>query len=203
MVLEKTVTGVTGKDTRVAVNGNDTISLGAGDDSVNAAGGADTVTLGAGKDVYILAAAGGTGTGGAGTTAASLANSHDVITDFKGAATDGDIIDGGGALLITNASATAGATVAATNAAGLVTSWATTSSSATLADKITIVEATIANGTNVLNEALLFVDSGKTYLFVSDGVAGISVGDTLIEFTGITASTGITLSTGGDIINIA
>ena len=197
--VKNTITGGSGVDTIVSVDGADTISLGAGNDTVTAAGGADTVTLGAGADTYIFAAAGTTGTGG--TTAAALANAHDVIVDYKGAATDGDIIDGG-AILITNASAAAGASVAATNAAGLVTSWATTASSATLADKITIVEATIDAGTNALNEALLFVDSGKTYLFISDGVSGIAAADMLIELTGISASTGITLS-GGDIINIA
>ncbi|PRM93880.1 hypothetical protein CJ673_07855 [Aliarcobacter cryaerophilus] len=191
--VKNTITGGTGVDKITSANGNDTINGGAGNDTINAAGGSDTVTLGAGADIYVLAAAAGTGTGG--TTAAALANSHDVITDFKGAGTDGDIIDGTGAILLSNINATVGATTAATNGFGLVTAWATTSSSATLADKITIVEATIAGGTNVLNEALLFADSGKSYLFISDGVDGIGADDILIELTGVPASTGITLAT--------
>ncbi len=138
--VKNTITGGTGKDTIVSANGNDTISLGAGDDSVNAAGGADTVTLGAGKDVYILAAAAGTGTGGA--TNAALANSHDVITDFKGAA-EGDIIDGGAAFTV-EAQAVVGP-LAIVNANGLVTGWGS-GVSTTLADKLTIVAATIEGG---------------------------------------------------------
>ena len=209
--VKNNITGGTGVDTIVSIDGDDTINGGAGNDGITAAGGADTVTLGAGTDVYTFAAAGTTGTGG--TTAAALAASHDVITDFKGSATDADTIDGGAAIVLSlggaGAATVATATVAAVNTAGLVTGWATTSASGTLAEKIAVVEATInANGTlgdatAAINQSLLFVDSGKTYLFVSDGVDGLATGDDmLIELNGITASAGVTLS-GGDISNIA
>lgn len=198
---KQSVIGGTGvDDVTVSGKGLSTITLGAGNDTITVdSGSINTITLGAGKDVVKIGATiSGT------NSAVTLAEKHTIITDFKGAATDGDTIDAGAAITLTASgnAIVATATTAAVNDKGFVTSWATTSASSTLAEKISVVEATIVADTNAANKSFLFVDSGKTYLFVSDGANGISAGDTLIEFTGITASTGITLS-GGDIINIA
>lgn len=198
---KQSVIGGTGvDDVTVSGKGLSTITLGAGNDTITVdSGSINTITLGAGKDVVKIGAT----TSGT-NSAVTLAEKHTIITDFKGAATDGDTIDAGAAITLTDSgnAIAATATTAAVNDKGFVTSWATTSASSTLAEKISVVEATIVANTNTANKSFLFVDSGKTYLFVSDGTNGISAGDTLIEFTGITASTGITLS-GGDITNIA
>ncbi|MGJ0316776.1 DUF4214 domain-containing protein [Aliarcobacter cryaerophilus] len=198
---KQSVIGGTGVD-KVTIDGKglSTITLGAGDDELTVnAGSINTITLGAGKDtIKILAPAGGATT----ITAANLAEKHTIITDFKGAATDGDIIATASATKFTVAASVAkSATTAATNADGFVTDWGT-GVSTTLADKITIAEKTIVAATNAVNKSLLFVDSGKSYLFISDGAAGISDQDTLIELTGISATTGITIDN-GNITNIA
>ena len=56
--------------------------------------------------------------------------------------------------------------------------------------------------TAVAGEAAVFVVGSDSYIFVSDGVAGLGANDQLIKLTGIVAATGITL-TAGDITAVA
>lgn len=199
---KQSVIGGTGVDAvTVSGKGASTITLGAGNDKLTVdSGSINTITLGAGKDVVTLDLATKSGT----TTAATLAEKHTIITDFKGAATDGDIIHlttGAVQQNLTAVDLSLGAVAGLTGTStGLVQNWGGVAST-TLAEKITAVNA--ATG-DTAGATLAFLHEGKTYLFTEGAtvVAGISDDDTLIELTGISASTGITI-VGGDITNIA
>lgn len=201
--VKNSVTGGTGSDVITTDDGADTIVGGAGNDTITAGGAADTMTGGAGADTFVFAVAGTTGTFGATATtavtgAAAVANGFDVIIDYSGTSKgDKDIIDAGAAIVLTTAATHAGVTV---NAAGLVTNWNTAS---TLAEKLVEAEAALqADVATTANQAIAFVDGGKTYVLISDANAGLTQGDVVIELTGLAATTGITIAS-GDITNIA
>ena len=68
----------------------------------------------------------------------------------------------------------------------------------TLAEKVTAIEAAInAGGTAADGQSAMFMDSGNTYVFISEGNDGLAAGDALIELTGFDA-TGKTLFQNGN-----
>jgi len=123
---------------------------------------------------------------------------------------NGDIITGTNStntaqqnISVTGAAVAATATGAAVNAAGLVTGNNTTAAPTTLNQAFAQVEAVVGiSGTP--GRAAVFNFGGQAYLFVSDGVAGLSNGDIAIQLTGInTLATGLTISATNNISAIA
>ena len=162
-------------DTLVGGTGTDTITGGAGADTLTGAGGADTFTYGDGD---------------------SKSAAMDVIVDYT---TTTDIIDDGGTItLAANTDASGEATV---SAAGLVTGYNGASTAYdTFAEKLTQIDKGLGG---TANQAALFTDSEKAYLYISVGTDALNDGtDTVIELTGVTTATGLT-ETGGNITAIA
>jgi hypothetical protein len=177
-----TITGSVGND---IINGqqvlpaSETLRGNDGNDTITAGIGPDVITGGAGADVLVMYA---------GATRNPSATQFDTITDFG---TGADSIDWTGAALIADAGTGTGLTV---NPAGLVTAGA-----ATLADFVTA----LGNSTTTTSgSAMLFASGADSYLFVSDGIAGIGADDLLVKITGIAATIGLTFA-GGDITGIA
>lgn len=148
--------------------------------------GNDVLTGGAGADVYFWG--GATGTGGSG--AAPSATVFDTITDYV---TASDVLNFRLALTLV-AEGTSSATQGVVSATGLVTFHADTA--ATVAARLAATEAAMTAATAAAGETAVFVVSTDSYVFVSDGVAGLGANDQLIKLTGIAAATGITLAAG-------
>jgi len=146
----------------------------------------NSLTGGTGSDTFMFA--GATGTGGSG--AAPSATVFTTIADYL---TGVDVINFRTALTLV-AEGTSSATQGVVSATGLVTFNAATAD--TLAAKVAATEAAMTAATTNAGETALFTAAGSTYLFVSDGVAGLGANDQLILLTGVTATTGITLTAG-------
>jgi len=134
------------------------------------------------------------------TAADSTQDNPDLLTYVSGA----DIIDVVAGAIVINGGVAAGTTAAAAgnaaiSSAGLATFHA---DDVTLAQKLTAVAADL-DGTAAVREAAVFVHNGQGYMFISDGVAGLTSSDAVIVLTGVTTiATGMTL-TGGDVTAIA
>ncbi|MGJ0317001.1 hypothetical protein NG754_10785 [Aliarcobacter cryaerophilus] len=190
---KQSVIGGTGVDhVTVSGKGASTITLGAGDDELTVdSGSINTITLGAGKDVVnIVATKSGT------ADAATLAQKHTIITDFKGA-TEGDTIKAV-ALKAVDLSGAGVGSLKGTDK-GLIQDWGKTIT--TLEDKITAVATDI----KVAGQSVAFVHEDKTFVWIEGATAGAGVqdDDTLIELTGILATTGIYDNGSNVITNIA
>lgn len=172
-----TLTGTAGADTIVGGSVNDVIVGGAGQDVLTGGLGADTFTFA------------NTATG---TPTALL---FDTITDYLSGS---DIIDGPGNLtLVAEGSGAAGqAVISATGRATF------NIADSTLALRLVAVEAAMTAATAVANETAVFNFGADSYVFISDGTAGVGATDVLIKITGITTATGLTV-VGGDIVTIA
>jgi hypothetical protein len=169
-----------GNDTVTGGAGSDSINGGADNDNITAGGGADTLTGGAGNDTFNFAA------GASGTPSAT---NFDVITDFGG----GDTIAFTGGIVkfataVTAASGTAG--VAA--GTGIVTF---NGADNTLALKI----AAVANALSAAaaGSALIFQDGTDSYIFITDGTAGVGSNDVLIKLVGVNGAGSDELTVGG------
>ena len=198
--VANTITGGTGVDTIISVGGKDTIDGGAGNDIITGGGNADTITGGAGVDTFNFSPDANNGTGallGANTTAALIAESHDVITDYSGTSRgDNDVITNTlGNFLVEASGGNAAAGTAVISANGLASFDAADN---TLAEQITAVAAAIELTTGATaGEAAVWVNGANTYLFISDGVAGVTGNDIVVELTGIAATTGIDATANG------
>ncbi len=175
-------TGTTGYTITGGV-GIDVLSGSGFADLINGGAGADTLTGNAGADTFTFA---NTATG------TPTATNLDTITDY---ATTVDIIKGPGALTLVAEGSAAAAGQAAISATGLATFNA---ADTTLAQRLTAVEAGMTAATAVANEAAIFAVGADSYVFISDGTAGVGATDVLIKLTGIVAATGLVL-TAGDI----
>ncbi len=176
-----TVIGGNQADVITGSNGNDTINGGAGNDTITGGAGADVLTGGAGTNAFVFAA------GDSGQTATTL----DTITDWAVGTNSIDF----GATVLTADAGTGLAGTTSVNAAGLVTSTAYNNLAGFLADLGSSSTATAGT-------SLVFSDGANSYLFISDGVAGLGANDVLIELQGVNATAGLTF-TGGDITAIA
>lgn len=149
--------------------------------------GADVMTGGAGADTFAYVA---------GATGAPSATNFDTITDYV---TGTDKIDFTAGVLTLVAEGTIGVAQAAISATGFATF---NGADDTLAERIVAVEAAMTAATVVARETAVFALGADSYIFVSDGTAGVGANDVLIKLTGIVAATGITLTT-GDITAVA
>jgi Ca2+-binding RTX toxin-like protein len=188
-----TITG-DGNNTIVGSSIKDLIDGVEGANSITGGQGADNVTGGAGVDTFVFA------TGDSGQTAATA----DVVNEYTSAA---DIIDytaaNGTAVALTLVAegASTSATQAAIGSTGLVTFH---SDDDTLTEQIAAVEAGMTAATAVAGETAIFADvadNANSYIFISDGTAGLGAGDVLIHIIGDAAGA-LTLA-GGNITEIA
>jgi len=181
--------GVDGTITAVGTAAGDT-------GAVTLAGGANAATA----STVVTAA---TSTQGVAVVARTDSDSTEVNPDILTYVSGADIIDVVAGSIVINGGVAAGTTAAAGNAAistaGLATFEATDS---TLALKLIAVAADL-DGTAAVREAAVFVHNGQGYMFISDGVAGLTTSDAVIVLTGVTTiTTGMTL-VGGDVTAIA
>ncbi len=185
------ISGSNFADTMIGNSLGQTLIGNGGSDTLNGGKGADALMGGALSDRFVFAF------GDTGQTAASA----DLISDYaKGAVGVGDKIDfASAALTIGGSSAAATATQASINAATGVASFLA-GSGTTMADALLDITARMTAATNASGEFAFFKvnATGNTWMFISDGVAGVTVNDTLIQLQAITTINTINL-TAGDI----
>jgi Ca2+-binding RTX toxin-like protein len=167
---------------------NDTL---AGDGFANTlAGGygADSLTGGLGSDTFQFTA------GDSGQTVGTIDNIVDIV---KGALGTGDVIDYIRNLAIGGSNAPATATEASINAVTGVATFAA-GSGTTLGDALTDIATRFTTATDAQGEFALFNvnNTGNYYMFISDGVAGVSSNDVVAQLTGITSVAGVDLTAG-------
>ncbi|MBW7901684.1 MAG: DUF4214 domain-containing protein [Rhodocyclaceae bacterium] len=179
------IAGGAGSDTLYGDDGDDTIygsdyggstvDGGNGDDTIYCSRGGNTLTGGAGDDLFVV-----DGWNFGATSAAELASAANIITDFGDGA---DRIQSFGEVL---SSASRGDEATA-GTAQIVSGVATfDAGDATLEQKLTAVANAIGSGG--WGKAAVFLHEGDSYLFISDGNAGISNGDALVKLVGIAAT---------------
>ncbi|MEY5099222.1 MAG: hypothetical protein RJA36_1941 [Pseudomonadota bacterium] len=166
----------------------------AGADILNGGKGADVVTGGAGKDTFVFAA------GDSGQVASSI----DRITDYaKGTIGMGDLIDFGVDLVTGGVAAAATSSRASINATTGVAAFAA-GSGATLDDALADVAKSLSldgvkgAAKDVAGEFAFFKvnGAGDYYLFISDGVAGVSAKDMVVQLMGVNVINTIDLAGG-------
>jgi Ca2+-binding RTX toxin-like protein len=171
-------------------NGADNLTGDGNANVITGGKGADTLTGGLGSDTFRFAA------GDSGQTATTL----DIITDFtKGAVGVGDEIDYTTLLSIGGSAAAATATEASINGSTGVASFAA-GQGTTLNDALSDIATRMTAATNSAGEFAFFRvnGTGNEMLFISDGIAGVSTNDVVVQLNNITSVNSISLS-GGDI----
>ncbi len=192
--LDTTITGGAGNDVLTGNSGADTISGGAGADTLNGAAGVDTINGGAGVDTITGGAGVDTITGGTGIdifvfgTSDSVAGTAlDVITDFSADELDFAATQ---VLLAADATTLVATSNVNTTAGGLISFAAADD---TFAEKVTAIQADAQ--LDVAESVAFFEDSGNTYVYT----AGASTGDSddqIVQLTGVTGLTTITIASG-------
>ena len=185
----------------VAGAGNDTIvhASGTGSFSFNGGTGADTMTgLASSVDTYVFANTGDSGT--------PSATNFDTIFNWVSTS---DVIDFASSLTYAaNATSSAPGIAAIGSSANSLATF--NAADNTLALQIVAIEAALTRSTGATNSgttptalnATSFVNNGDTYVFVTDGTAGVTAGDTLIRLVGV-VNTGTFTITGGNIVAIS
>jgi hypothetical protein len=166
----------------------DTISGGLGNDKIIGLAGADTLSGGAGSDKFVFSM-------GDSDQTDSLA---DIIRDYTiGAVGTGDVIDFSQALTVGGSEATATVSQASINQTTGVATFAS-GEGATLGDALADISSRFTTATDTAGEFAFFKvnRTGDYYLFISDGVAGVSANDVLIKLVGVTDITAINLNSG-------
>jgi len=181
--LADTIVGGAGGGSLAGGAGNDLISGGSGVETITGGTGIDSMTGGAGADTFVFAA---------GATGTPSTTNFDVITDFNNSG-DADVIDFTAALTVNATTTAAVAGTAAISNTGLASFNA---ADVTFAQQLAAVSNAVNAGTNVSGEYAIFNNGGSAYLFVSDGVAGLTANDVLIQLTGVTATVGGTDAAG-------
>jgi hypothetical protein len=162
--------------------GNDTIVAGLGKDSITGGTGVDTMTGGGAVDTFVF-----------GTNGSLVSAGLDIITDMGTT----DILSfGAGVVVLLAADATA--LVAGTNvqqsAGGLLT-FATADN--TLALKVAAAQADTQ--LDAAQSVAFFVDSGNTYVYYAGAATG-NTDDQIVQLTGVTALTTITVGGGATLV---
>lgn len=165
----------TGAATALVVTGlagNDTIIGTANTDTINGGAGADTMTGGGGADRFVFTTA---------STGLPSTTNFDIITDYsKVAGTTFDTIAAGNLIMGTQAGV-AGAGVATISAGGVATF---NIADTTFAAHLTAVVAALGNNAG---ETAVWQEGANSYMYISDGTAGVSATDVLIQLTGVTS----------------
>jgi len=166
-----TITAGEGNDTINAGSGNDSIVAGSGADNITGGLGADTITGGTQTDTYVFAAG------------SSSSTAMDVITDYATT----EVIDHA-TLTITRQSSVVTAAAGVAGFAGGGAAATFDSGDTTLASRIIAVEAGLASSTHTAGEAGHFMVGSDTYIFITDGVAGVGANDVIIRLVGVDAT---------------
>ena len=180
----------TGNDLNNILMGNtgaNSLSGGNGADQINGGKAADILTGGAAKDTFIFT------TGDSGQT-----SGFDKISDFtKGAVGTGYVIDFSSALTIGGSASTATSSQAAINQTTAVATFAS-GSGTTLTDALGDIAARFTAATNSVGEFAFFKvnSTGDYYAFISDGTAGVTTNDVVIQLVGVTSINSINLASG-------
>lgn len=164
--------------------GVDTIMAGKAGGTITGGKGADNITLGDGVDTVNVAS-------GDSTTTA-----YDHITGFK-ATTDGDILQLGSTTAVWTGSAPEGWTVSS----GVAT-YTVSGATATL-DEFISAFATSTTAGVVAFAVGTSAATYATYVLNSDGTAGITDSDVLVELVGVTGVTAVSGTAGDNTIHIA
>ncbi len=192
----RNIEGVRGSSFNDTIAGNALTNLlngREGSDKLSGGKGADTLVGGAGKDTFVFVA------GDSGQT-----TGFDQIKDYaKGAVGTGDLIDFGANLVKGGVAATATDARASINATTGVATF-TASSGKTMADALADVANSLKldgmNGApkDVAGEFAFFQvnGTGDYYLFISDGKAGVTSNDVVVQLVGVTSIGGIDLTDG-------
>jgi hypothetical protein len=179
------LTGSFLSDTLTGGTGGDSLSGGAGEDTIVGGGGADLLRGGKGSDSF------GFDVGDSGQY-----KGCDVIADFaKGKL--GDVIDFSSSLTVGGNISVATADHASINpSTGVATFFA--KSGLTLSDAVSDIAGGMSIHMDAVGECALFrvANKGNFYLFLSDGIAGVTAGDVVIQLTGIKTISAINLSDG-------
>jgi Ca2+-binding RTX toxin-like protein len=171
-------------------NGADNLTGDGNANAITGGKGGDTLTGGLGSDTFRFAA------GDSGQTAATL----DIITDYtKGVVGTGDKIDYTTLLSIGGSAAAATATQASISAATGVATFAA-GQGTTLNDALSDIATRMTAAADGAGEFAFFRvnGTGNEMLFISDGIAGVSTNDVVVQLNNITSVNSISLS-GGDI----
>lgn len=189
--------GANGDDSLIGLTGNDVLSGEAGSDTINGGKGGDKLSGGAASDRFVFTA------GDSGQTSQSF----DKITDFtkgawSGGKPTGDVFDFSSVLKVGGSAAAATANQASIDANGIAAF--ADGSGKQIADCLADISARFTSATDSAGEFALFqkISAGEPkggyYLFVSDGVAGVTANDLVVRFTSVTSISSIDL-TGGDL----
>jgi len=189
------ITGALGQDSLFGMAGADTLEGGAGNDALDGGSGQDRLTGGPGADRLV---------GGADSDIFSFSFgdsssvSFDVIADLgKGEIGVGDRIDVPVSLVVGGSSASATAAQASIDPTTGIATFAKGSGSS-LTDAIADVAASLASAGDQAGAFAFFKvrNTGSFYLYVSDGVAGHSSNDLLVQLSGVSNLTSISLESG-------
>ena len=187
------LTGGSGNDYLSGLQDGDTLTGGPGQDTLIGGPGSDRLIGGPGADVFVFSAGDGT----------------DQIDDYKaGASGLGDVIRFSVPLAIGGSSAAATTSQASINATTGVATFANRSG-LTMEDALGDIASRLSAAGDALGEFALFRLNMTTivrpkgtedmYIFISDGVAGVSANDVLVRLSGIPTVRQIDLS-GGDFV---
>jgi Ca2+-binding RTX toxin-like protein len=186
-----TLASVTTTNATVTLNGstgNETLTGTAGVDTINGGAGADSMTGGNAADIFLFSNS---------ATSTPSDSNFDIITDFAGGT---DKIDFGATSIVKFATAVS----SAAGTAGVATSTGVVTFNAaddTLAERITAVASAL--GSAVAGNALLFQLSSDSYIYITDGTAGVGSTDVLIKLVGISGNNDNELTiTSGDITDM-
>lgn len=161
---------------------------GVNSDTISGGKGSDTLTGGLGADVFKF------NTGDSGQT-----NNFDVIQDFQKGV---DIIDYNAKLTVGGANIIATSALASINQTNAVATF-TAGSGLSLDDALIDIASGFTAAKNSKGEFALFQlnNSGNYYLYISDGVAGITANDVVIQLQGVTSISSIDLTNGNLILS--
>jgi Ca2+-binding RTX toxin-like protein len=165
--------------------GNDLIVGGSGNDTIIGGLGADTLTGAGGKDTFFFASG-----------ASGQSTGFDIIADFiKGAVGMGDVIDFSESLVIGGDANVAKATEASINQSTGVVKF-DKKSGETLADAIGDIATRFTAASDTAGEFAFFKikNVGDFYLFISDGVAGVTANDVVVQLAGVSSINSIDLT---------
>jgi Ca2+-binding RTX toxin-like protein len=186
--------GRSGVDRLNGEAGNDFLYGSGGNDILNGGTGADVMVGGAGSNTFVFAP------GDSGQQVGTI----DFIADyFKGAVGTGDKIDFSAMLAIGGTAATATGNAASINQTTGVATF-TAGSAVTLADALNDLAMRFTEAGDALGEFAFFkVNEAENYhLFISDGLAGVTNDDIVIELAGVTTIGSVSISA-GDLVLVA
>lgn len=158
---------------------------GGGNDRLTGGQGADMLIGGSGSDAFIFAPGD-----------SDQASNYDILSDFNvGDVGAGDLIDYAKALVIGgNADAATDTEASIDQTSGLATFSA--DSGTTLSDALSDIAKRFTKAKDKAGEFALFELDGSSYLFVSDGKAGVTKNDVVIELVGVQQISSIDLTEG-------